>query len=201
MRRGGDGGQIARIAEEVRRLDDHAARLVVDRRGDVLACQEVRRQADDFVARHVRECRADIGILRMQPARNHRAIAARQPMGHQHRLAARGRTVVHRGVCDFHSGQGGHLGLELEQDLQRPLGNLGLIGRVAGQEFGTLDEMVDGRRDVAPIRARAEKKRSRSGGEAAIGDRRHRPLDRHFAFSQRHVEKSFNPLVGRDVGE
>ena len=61
--------------------------------------------------------------------------------------------------------------------------------------------MIDGRGNVPPIGAGAEKKRSRSGGDAAIGDRRHRPLDRHFAFRQRHVEKALNPLVGGNVGE
>ena len=201
VRRLGDGRQIARIAEKVGRLDDHAARLVVDRRGDVFARLQVRRQADDFVARHMRQRRADVGILRMQPAGNHRAVASRQAMGHQHRLAARGRAVVHRGVRDLHSGQRGHLGLELEQDLQRALRDFRLIGRVAGQEFGTLDEMIDGRRNVPPIGARAEKKRNRSGGDAAIGDRRHRALDRHLALRERHVEKTLNPLVGRNVGE
>jgi len=35
MRRFGDGPQIARIAEKIRRLDNHAARLVVDCGGNI----------------------------------------------------------------------------------------------------------------------------------------------------------------------
>ena len=61
--------------------------------------------------------------------------------------------------------------------------------------------MIDGRGNVAPIGAGAEKERGRSGGDAAARDTRHHPLDRHLALRQRHVEQALNPLVGGNVGE
>ena len=61
--------------------------------------------------------------------------------------------------------------------------------------------MIDGRRNVTAVGAGAEKERNRAGRDAAAGDRRHRPLDRHLALRQRHVEKPVDPLVGRNVGE
>src|SRR3984957_4197312 len=42
VRRLGDGGQVARIAEEVGRLNNHAARLVVDYCGDVFTRVQIR---------------------------------------------------------------------------------------------------------------------------------------------------------------
>ncbi len=120
---------------------------------------EVRRQAHDPVARHMRQRRGDVGVLRMQAAGEHRLFAPRQAMRHQHRLAAGGRAVVHRGVGDLHAGQRRDLGLKLEQDLQRALRDFRLIGRVAGQKFRALDQMIDGRGDVVAIGARAEKER------------------------------------------
>jgi hypothetical protein len=58
--------------------------------------------------------------------------------------AQAGRAVIHRGVGDLHAGQQRHLGLEFEQILQRALRDFRLIGRVAGEEFRTLDQMIDG---------------------------------------------------------
>ena len=56
-----------------------------------------------------------------------------------------------RGVGDRHAGQRRHLGLELEQGLQRALGDLRLVGRVAGQELRPLDDVVDAGRHMVAI--------------------------------------------------
>ena len=61
------------------------------------------------------------------------------------------------GVGDFHAGEFADHGLELEHGLQGALRDLGLIGRVAGEEFAALDEGIDDDRAIVPIGARAEK--------------------------------------------
>ena len=61
--------------------------------------------------------------------------------------------------------------------------------------------MIDRRGNVPPIGARADKEWRRARRDAATGDRIHRPLDRHFALAQRHVEQALNALVGGNVGE
>ena len=127
--------------------------------------------AIDLVAGEARQRRADLGVMRMQAAGEHRLLAPRDAMRHQHRLAAGGRAVVHRGVGDLHAGQQRDLGLELEQHLQRALRDLRLIGRVAGQELAALDQMIDGRRDVMAIGAGAEEERDRAGGDVLRGER------------------------------
>ena len=149
----------------------------------------------------MRERRRDVGILRVQSAGDNRLASSGEPVGHQHRFAAGGRAVVHRRVGDLHAGEVRHLRLELEQNLERALRDFRLVGRVAGQELGTLDEMVDGRRYVALVGARAEKERDRAGRDAQVGHRAQSPLDRHFAHGQRHVEQTLDPLVGGNVGK
>jgi hypothetical protein len=47
-------------------------------------------------------------------------------------------------------------GLELEDGLQRALRDLGLVGRVAGEELAALDQRIDDDRAVVAIGARAE---------------------------------------------
>ena len=153
----GGGAKVAQVAEEVRRLHDDAGHRVVDRGEKVLGRADVRRQRDDLVAGHARERAHDLGILRVQPARQHGLAALRHAMRHQHRLAGAGRAVIHRGVRDLHGGEVRDLGLELEQILQRALRDLGLIGRVARQELGALDEVVD----ASPARGACRRRRRR----------------------------------------
>ena len=116
----------------------------------------------------VREMVAHDGaILRMQAAGEHRLPPPGQAVGHQHGLGGRGRAVIHGGVGDLHAGQVRDLGLELEQVLQRALRNLGLVGRVGGEELGALDQVIDARRHVMAIGAGADEERHGAGGDVA----------------------------------
>ena len=92
--------------------------------------------------------------------------------------AAGGRAVVHRGVGDLHAGQQRDLGLEFEQGLQRALRDFRLVGRVGGQEFAALDQVVDAGRDVMPVGAAAEEERHRAGRDVLAAMRRARARPR-----------------------
>ncbi len=96
-----------------------------------------------------------VGIVGMQAGRQQRLAAPGDAVRHQDGFRRGGRAVVHRGVGRLHAGQGGDLGLELEGGLQGALGDLGLIGRVGGQELRALDQMIDRRRDVMAVGAGA----------------------------------------------
>ena len=122
-------------------------------------------------------------------------------MGHEHRFGGRGRAVIHGGVGDLHAEKIGDLGLELEEDLQRALRDLRLIGRVAGEEFGTLDEVIDARRHVMAIGAGADEEGHRSRGDVVRGHGAEDALDLDLAFSQGQIDQGIEMLVGGHVGE
>ena len=103
--------------------------------------------------------------MRMEPRGEDRLAAPGDPPRHSDRLPAGGRAVVHRGVGDVAAVEPRHLGLEFEQGLERALGDLGLVGRVAGQELAALDEMVDRGGDVVPVGAAAEEEGNVAGDQ------------------------------------
>ncbi len=74
-------------------------------------------------------------------------------------FGGRGGAVIHRGIGHIHAGQQGHLGLELEQILQRALRHFRLVGRVGGEELAALDQVIDRGRDMVPIGAGAQEAR------------------------------------------
>ena len=84
-------------------------------------------------------------------------MAAGDADGHHHGFRRAGRPVVHAGVGHVHAGELGDHGLELEDGLQRALRDLGLVGRVAGQELAALDQRIDDDRAVVAIGAGAQK--------------------------------------------
>ena len=153
------------------------------------------------VAGRARDGAHDRAILRMQAAGEHRLPPPCQAVGHEHGLGGRGRAVIHGGVGDLHAGQVGDLGLELEEVLQRALRNLGLVGRVAGEELGALDQVIDARRHVMAIGAGADEERHGAGGDVARGHGAEQPFNLDLAFRGRQVEQAAQPLVRRDVGE
>jgi hypothetical protein len=131
--------------------------------------------------------RAD--IVRVHAARQHRLVAAGDPGGHHHRLGGGGGAVIERGVGHFHAGQGRDLGLELEQHLQRALGDLGLVGRVAGQEFRPLDDVVDRGRHMVAIGPRPHEERAFRGRAVAARQGQHLALDLQLAGVERQVHR------------
>ena len=110
-------GNVAQIAEDIGILHDDAGGVGVDPVGEIFLGENIGRQAHDLVARHARNGAHDLGVMRVQTAREHGLAAPGDAMGHQHRLDRRGRAVIHRGVGDIHAGQRRDLGLELENRL------------------------------------------------------------------------------------
>ena len=119
--------------------------------------------------------------------------------GHHHRLGSAGGTVVHAGVGHVHAGQLGNHGLKLEDRLQRALRDLGLVGRVAGEELAALHQGVDHHRPVVTIGSGAEKAgvagRVLSAGGAEVVD------DLALGLLAWHVEVAVKAVLGGDDGE
>ena len=83
----------------------------------------------------MREGLDHLRIVGVQASGEHRLGSPGHPMGHHHCLGGGGGAVVHGGVGDIHAGEGRDLRLELEQVLQRALGDLGLVRRVRRKKF------------------------------------------------------------------
>ena len=198
---GGDRLEVTQIAEDVGVLDDDAGGLVIDLGEDVLACGDVRRQGHDLIAGHGGEGAHDLGVVRMQAARQQGLFALRHAVGHQHGLAGAGRAVIHRGVGDLHAGQRRDLRLELEEVLQRALRDLGLVGRVAGQEFRALDQMVHRGGDMVLVGAGPDEERHGRGRNVAGRHPRQDALDLELPLGTRQIDRRLQQLVGRHVGE
>jgi hypothetical protein len=130
MRLVGDGAQIMQVSEDVRHLHNDAARVRIDRRREILVARRCRRECHHAVPGHRGDGLDGGAIMRMQVAGEHRLVAARDAVRHQHGFGGRRRPVVHRGVRHLHAGEHGDLGLELEQIVQRALGDLRLVRRV-----------------------------------------------------------------------
>ena len=142
--------------------------LIVDHCGDVFGSAGRDRRANDLALQ-----RSDsfdgLGVMRMQAAGEDCFGAARDALGHQHGFCGRRRAVIHRGVGDFHAGEKCHLRLEFKKVLQCALRDFRLIGRVGGEEFRTLDQMIDSGRNMVAICACAAEERHRSSGRALRG--------------------------------
>ena len=71
----------------------------------------------------------------------------------RHRLRRGGRLVEERRACDVEPGEVGDDRLEVEQGLEAPLGDLGLVGRVGGVPGGVLQDVAahDRRRHGAVV--------------------------------------------------
>ena len=159
VRRFGDRRQVGDPAEDVGILDDDGAGLAVDARDQPLGVgfgAQLRQRRLERVAGELGHGLGDADIMRVDARRDHGLVPARDAVRHQDRFPHRRRAVVHRRVGDFAAEQARDLRLELEHHLQRALRDLGLVGRVAGQELAALDDVVDARRHMMPVGAAAE---------------------------------------------
>ena len=125
---------------------------------------------------------------------------------HPHGLPARGghaqvdgldrgtAAVVERGVGHRQPGQPGHHGLVLEDRLQHPLGHLGLVGRVGGDELGASGEGPGHRRDLVVVGAAAgEADQAVGSGPVPVGEPLHGGQDVGLAHAGGQLEPALEP--------
>ncbi len=195
MRRLGDRRQVGDPAENVGILHDHRAGFAVDRRDQPLGVGlggQLGQRRVELVASEPRHRLRDADIMRVEAGREDRLGPPRDPPRHSDRFPAGGRPVVHRRIGDLAAVQPRDLGLEFEQHLQRALRDLGLVGRVAGQELAALDDMVGARRDMVAIGAAAEEERHLARDQVLARQSGQLALDRKLAGM---IGKSLNAVL------
>ncbi len=126
-------------------------------------------------------------------------VAAGDADGHHHGLGCAGGAVVHAGVGDLHAGEFADHGLELEHGLERALRDLGLVGRVAGEELAALDERVDDDGLVVAIDAGAEE--AGVAGGVGFGEGAEAVDDLGLGVLARDGEVARELVLGGDGGE
>ena len=106
--------------------------------------------------------------LRVHVRIDHEPVAAAHPVREGHRLGGGGRLVEQGRVGHRQTAQFRDQGLEGQQSLQPPLGDLRLIGRVRGVPRGVLQDIPgdDGRRD-APVVSQPD---HAAPGAVAVGE-------------------------------
>ena len=182
-------GVVGDIAEQVRILDDDAGGLLVDARRQVLAAGGHGRAGLQREALEARERRRGVAVMRVEIAGDHRLRAPGDAVRHRHGLGRGRGAVIHGGVGHLHAGQQADLGLELEQVLQRALGDFRLVGRVGGEELAALDQVVHGRRDVVAVAAGPAEEGACARRPVPRGKPREPPLDLEFAGMVRQVHR------------
>ena len=182
----GERREVLDRAEEVRVRDEHRRGLIVDRRRELAGVGAAVSEPDlDHVgAEAARVGDQRLARMRMKAARDDQAPA---PLaGAERQVGGRGdrrRTLVHRGVGDRERGQLGDRGLELEHRLQPALRDLGLIGRVWGEELRARDDRVDQRRHVVVVHAGADEAGFGVGVGVSARQRRQSVEDLRLALS------------------
>jgi len=127
-------------------------------------------------------------------ARHDRLVAPPgQAAGHQHRFRAGGRAVIERRVGDLGAEKLRHLRLELEQRLKRALRDLGLIGRVGGEEFAPLYHRVHGGRHMVAIGSAADKEGMLARRRVLPGIVAEDPVDLDLALVVGQIERLGEP--------
>jgi hypothetical protein len=162
--RGREVGSRLQAAEEVRLLEDHAGR-VAGRLGDVVRVGRAVSVGhfDDLEAEAGRVGLDHLAYLRVERLAEDDFRAAGRVLGHVAGVRGDRRPVVTRCVRDVHPGQLADRGLVLEDRLQHSLADLGLVGRVRGEELPLREDGVDDRRDVVVVDSRAEKRQLLAG--------------------------------------
>ena len=122
-----NGRNILDHAEDVWIADDHAAHTLVQ-----VARQGRRLKPAGFIPTQLNQRQTgkpiqiglnDLAVLGVQRAGDqHPRAFGQNAFGHEDRFSARGRAIVHTGIGDFQAQQGSDQRLELENDLERPLG-------------------------------------------------------------------------------
>src|SRR5262249_721415 len=150
-------------AKEIRGLQHDSERFLVDCRRE-LSGTRLPVGADwyfDDVELQVGEVGLDgLSVLRVDRAGDHGLVAASgETLGHQQSLDQSGGALVERRVGDIESGQKADVRLKLEDRLERPLRDLGLIRRVRRQPLRPIEHLIGDRRGGMGIEAGPQEER------------------------------------------
>ena len=143
-----NGRNILDHAKDVWIADDHAAYALVQ-----MPCQGHLVKPAGFIPAQLDKRQTgeaiqigpnDLTVLWMQRAGDqHPRAFGQNALGHENRLSARRRPIVHAGVGDFQAQQGSNQRLELENNLECPLADLGLIRRIGRGKLRPLYDLVN----------------------------------------------------------
>ena len=189
-----DGLHVDETPEGIRVLHDEAGRTLCRRR------EVARRNFDDFQIRASGVGADGAAEFEIDLARDHDLLAAGRADRHEGGLGDRGSTLVHGRVRDFHREQLRDERLVFEDRLERALADLGLVGRVRGQELAAQGERRHGGRDVSPLHRTPEEEGSRSRGTVLRGERFEVRLDLELGHSHGQAELRPERVLG-DRGE
>ena len=199
----GQGLDVLDDAEEVRRLADEAGDRVVEEPGQgraVDAAVPAEGDLDGLEAEVPDVGPDDLAVLRVERPGDEDLRPVGQPVGHEDGLGRPGRALVERGVGDVEAGELADERLELEDDLERPLADLGLVGRVGCHELAPRAQGVDDRGDEMVVGAAAEE-----GQEPRVGVPRrgllHLPDEVELGHGPRQREVPRQADVLRDAAE
>ena len=127
----------------------------------------------------------------LRVGQEHRAAAPRRGVAHRHRLGGGGRLVEQRRPGDRQPGEVRGERLEVHQDLQPPLRDLGLVGRVLGVPTGILQQVPqDHRGGDRPVVAAPDEVRPRP---VPLGDPAEFRQQRRFGKRRRDGERPVPP--------
>ena len=159
----GDGREVDQVAVERRRLDHDAGGLARRSRRGCPRCRSGRAAAPSTVSPAMRVTVSTVPRYcgcRPPDSTAFRRFVTRSAISTASAVAVEPSYM--EALATSMAGEVGDLGLELEQVLQRALGDLRLIGRVGGQELGALDEVIDARRHMVAVGAGADEERHRT---------------------------------------
>ena len=203
-RRGrGEGLEILHRAEEVRVLDEQGGGVAVQRRLELGGVGEPALEAhlDHLGAEAARVGDQRLAAVGMKAPRDDQAPAPggadRQVGGGGHRR----RPLVQRGVGHRQRAELRDRGLELEHHLEAALRDLGLVGRVGGEELRALGDRVDDRRHVVVVHPGPEEAELGVGVGVALGQRGQVVEALGLRQPGRQVEGAIQPQLGGNLGE
>ena len=140
--------------------------------------------------------REHFAIFRMQALRDDHGVSTGDAHRHHRGLGRRRRTVVHGRVRHFHARQLADHGLELEDRLQRALGNLRLVGRVGREKFAARDQRIDDHGPVVHVGAGAQEARVLDA--VFLGALPEPVHDFRFRHLARNFQVAIEPVLGRN---
>ena len=157
------------------------------------------RDLDHLESEAAREGADDLADLRVRRLGDHDPLAAGDVLRDVAGIRGHGRAVVARSIRDVHPGQLADRRLVLEDRLQDALRELGLIGRVRGEELASLEHGVDDRGNVVVVDP-GSKERDLVDD---IAGRELLEMTRELGLRQgrRHLEPPVEADARRDVAE